>query len=1147
MTDRQAEAACETGPETGSVAEQAVPVSAGADPAAPAARLRKRHVALRAGKHAGRAGLGLFFALIVLAAVALLGVLALTGRPIGLPVWAVAEIETRANVALGKALPGAALSVGAIEITLEDGWAPHLRLEDLRLLQDDGTTLLALPDIRLSFDATALLRERSLRPASLHLIGGDVALKRLEDGRLDLRFGAANKARPIKNLAELMRGVDAALALPVLSRLTSVQAQAMSMTLEDARTGRLWTLGDGQMRLENRASEVAAELGLSLEGGGATPAQALVTIVHPKGEPLARISATVNQVAASDLAVQTPVLAALGALDAPISGRIEASVTDAGVAALNGEMSLGAGALRPTPAARPIVFNHAAIKLGYDQGQGRIALTGLSIDSPSLRLEAQGYAYPLDSAGAIMTGALGQRLPASFIGQVAITKAQIDPEGVFDRPLIFTQGAMDARLSLNPFTLDIGQINLIEERGRRLSIRGQAKVLPEGWQLAIDLALDAIAHDRLLQLWPKTAVAQTRNWVGDNVAKGLLTNVTAALRVTQGQEPHFALGYEFDDAEVRFLKTLPPVRNGRGRSSIEGHTYSIIVDSGTVDAPQGGQIDVAGSVFQVPDILAKPAQADIRLRTRSTITAALSLLDLPPFRFMEKAGRSPDLGAGQAVVDTHLTLPLQRRVELEDVTYQVAGTLSDLSSTVLVPGKTITADRLTLKADRAGLAISGPGLIGKVPFDVTFTQGFGPEAKGRSQIKGTVALSPVTVQEFGLGLPEDMVSGAGQADVVIDLAKGSAGRLTLSSTLAGIGLRLGAVGWSKPANARGVLEVSAGLGTPPEISKLRLEAAGLTASGKIDLEKGGGLKAATFDRVTLNGWLDAPVTLRGTGAGRAPDILLRGGSFDLRRFGSGKGGGSGKGSGEASKLDVQLDRFVVTDDIALTGFSGIFSQRGGLNGTFRAAVNGAARVAGSVAPGKFGTAVRVQSDDAGATLKAAGIFASARGGTMDLLLNPLQDAGNYAGHVELHRFTVKDASVLADLLSAVSVVGLLEQLGGDGIPFSDAVADFLITPRAIEVSKASAIGASLGFSMAGLYGTQTKRLAMQGVISPLYLLNGIGSVLTKRGEGLFGFNYALSGTASDPQVSVNPLSILTPGMFREIFRSPAPALKRQGQ
>jgi len=39
---------------------------------------------------------------------------------------------------------------------------------------------------------------------------------------------------------------------------------------------------------------------------------------------------------------------------------------------------------------------------------------------------------------------------------------------------------------------------------------------------------------------------------------------------------------------------------------------------------------------------------------------------------------------------------------------------------------------------------------------------------------------------------------------------------------------------------------------------------------------------------------------------------------------------------------------------------------------------------------------------------------------------------------------------------------------------------------------------------------------------------------------LLGFNYTLAGEPGQPRVQVNPLSIFTPGMFRDIFRRPAP-------
>ena len=80
----------------------------------------------------------------------------------------------------------------------------------------------------------------------------------------------------------------------------------------------------------------------------------------------------------------------------------------------------------------------------------------------------------------------------------------------------------------------------------------------------------------------------------------------------------------------------------------------------------------------------------------------------------------------------------------------------------------------------------------------------------------------------------------------------------------------------------------------------------------------------------------------------------------------------------------------------------------------------------------------------------------------------------------------------------------------------------------------------MGISADGLYDMQARQLDLQGVVSPVYFLNGIGSILTRRGEGLFGFNYRMAGPAADPSVRVNPLSILTPGAFRQIFRRAPP-------
>ena len=1103
----------------------------------------------RARRRVGR-GLGARIFLILLALGLVLGGLGLSGRSISFPVWAVAEVEARLNGALAEALPQGSVSVGAIDVMVDADWVPRLRLQDLRLLRPGGRAILTLPDTRLTLDARALL-SGTFRAQSVRVIGARVAIRRDAAGQFDLTFGAGSGGPRITSLAGLFDAADRLFAAPALADLLTVEAEALSLSLSDARTGQTWEVGDGRLSLANRKTELAAELSLSLMGNAATPARVVLTVVSEKNAGRARLTAQVDQVAAADLAAKTPVLGWLGVLDAPISGSLAASIDSGGLAALEGRLDLGKGALRPSPNTSPIAFDKVSLGIGYDPGAGRILLTGVNVESRSLRLAASGHAYLVNDKGQPITGPLSGRIPAAFVGQLAMTDVGIDPEGLFQAPLKFAQGALDVRLRLNPFVLDIGQMSLTAP-DRRLSLKGRIGAEPGGWRTALDLTLDRASRDGLLRLWPLTAVPPTRAWIERNLLDGLLTDVAASFRTGPGSEPRLHLGYSFAEARLRVLPTLPPIEDAVGYATVEAQTYTLVLTKGRVTPPEGGAIEAGGSVFAVPDMTAKPASARMRLVTSSSLTAMLSLLDQPPFGFMTKAQMPVGLGQGTAQMETRMTMPLGRKLTLADVDYTVTGTISDFTSDVLVPGKVITAPILSMSATPQGMTVAGPGLIGAVPFDVTLTQGFAPPSAGPApvppgpgpdipaQIDGTITLSPVAVAEFGMGLPDGMVTGAGPAQVSVTVPRGEPARLVLVSDLNRIGMTIPELGWTKPPGVRGRLEAQVRLGALPVIEKLSLSGAGLEAEGSVTLRPGAGLDVARFSRVRLDGWLDAAVEITGRGAGRSVGLAVTEGVVDLRRLPEQRGSPEGSGG---SPLTLTLDRLQVADSIALTRFRGAFSLSGGLNGDFRADVNGEAPITGSVAPAKGGTAVRIRAKDAGQVMAATGIFASARGGTLDLQLIPRKTPGHYDGRADIANIRVRDANVLAELLNAISVVGILDQLNGEGIVFNEADADFVLTPDAIQVTRGAAIGASLGVSMAGLYSTADKRLQLQGVISPIYLVNGIGALFSQRGEGLFGFNYALGGTADAPEVSVNPLSILTPGMFREIFRRPAPILQ----
>jgi hypothetical protein len=360
--------------------------------------------------------------------------------------------------------------------------------------------------------------------------------------------------------------------------------------------------------------------------------------------------------------------------------------------------------------------------------------------------------------------------------------------------------------------------------------------------------------------------------------------------------------------------------------------------------------------------------------------------------------------------------------------------------------------------------------------------------------------------------------------------------LALTSDLAGLGLRIPELDWALSQAATGRLDVTATLGTPPQIDTLAIDAGGLRARGEVRLAPQGTLEAARFTRFELGDWLDARVALIGRGANATPAIEVTGGRVDLRR--GSFGGGAGEGGGP---VRLRLDELRITDSIALTGFRADLDTRGGAQGRFVAQVNGKAEITGDIVPMAGRSAFRIRAQNAGALLSAANILQDGRDGSLDLSLRPAPDEGSYDGVLTIKQIRIKSMPALAALLNAVSIVGLLEQLDGQGLHFSEVAARFRLAPELLTLLEASAVGASVGISMDGYYDLARKQVDMQGVLSPVYMLNAIGGVLTpRRGEGLIGFNFTLRGAVDNPAVAVNPLSVLTPGFLREMFRRPAP-------
>lgn len=1070
-------------------------------------------------RYAGHILASALFACMLAAAVA---VWMLIGQTIRAPDWVRDRIEARVDAALAPMK----LNFGAVEFVMREGWRPRIRLRDVTLSGPDGQPILSLSRLGASLAMPPLLEGR-IQPRRIVLTGAFATLRRDVEGNFALLFD--NARGPVdrqQSLAQLIEGADSLMELPPLASLRGIDIEALTIRYEDAQSGRAYTLDGGQIRLDRTGDVLRLSSSFGLLSGGDSASFVEANYTSRIGALDADFGISVRDIAAADIAAQSVGLAWLGVLRAPISGALRGEIgSDGDLGPVSATLQIGKGALQPNDAAEPVPFEGAQSYFTFSPDAQAITFDSLSVDSAWGSGSAEGTAYLEAAHGRL----------SSLIGQFTLTDLSLNPRDLYDTPLKIARATADIRLELDPFRVRLGEM-YVEDRDGALRLSGQFDAGETGWRLDLDGQMDRLTPERLVELWPPRAAPKPRDWVTRNVAGGTLRDISFAFRRRPDSTPDIYADFGFEDAGLTFLRTMPPITGAEGQATLIDQRLVILATKGEVQPDQGGPIDISGTSFIVPDTgIKREAPSVTRLAAEGEITSFLSLLDREPLEVMKKTPLPVDMARGRAELTGTLSLPMKDRVPFDEIAFHFSGVVSDVETDVLIPKHKLAARSLTVSGDQTEVEVAGDGEIDGIPASATWVQPIGEGGPFPSRVEGRVELSERLIDTFNIGLPEGSVDGVGEVDYSVDLSPGEAPRLSANSTLEGAVLRLPQIGWSKPAGGSGKLEVDAVLGDAPRVDRVSLDAAGLSATGSVSIRPDGGLDRARFSSVRVGNWLSAPVDIVGRGSG-APTIRVDGGWFDLGNADFGGGGGGG----ESGPLEVRLDRLQITDAISLTGFGGIFTTQGGLDGSFRGQVNGGTPVAGRVVPQRGRTAVQIESADAGGVIRSAGILRQGHGGSLRLTLLPVGEAGQFDGTLEVRNTRVRDAPAMAALLNAVSVIGLLDELSGQGILFTEVEAKFRLGPSVLRLLSSSAVGPSLGISMDGIYEVATGRLDMQGVVSPVYLLNAIGSVISKKGEGLFGFNYRLRGTAADPKVSVNPLSALTPGGLREIFRAPDP-------
>ncbi|MDE2514568.1 MAG: hypothetical protein KGL12_00940 [Rhodospirillales bacterium] len=194
--------------------------------------------------------------------------------------------------------------------------------------------------------------------------------------------------------------------------------------------------------------------------------------------------------------------------------------------------------------------------------------------------------------------------------------------------------------------------------------------------------------------------------------------------------------------------------------------------------------------------------------------------------------------------------------------------------------------------------------------------------------------------------------------------------------------------------------------------------------------------------------------------------------------------------------------------------------------------NGVRRIAASTA-------------DAGGLLRALDVLGSMQGGTLTLAgqYDDTTQAAPLSGTATIEDFRIKGAPALGRLLQAMTLYGLVDVVSGPGLAFHRLTAPFTLADDVLTLHDARAFSASLGLTAKGTLDLANRQAALSGTIVPAYFFNTLlghipllGRLFSpEQGGGVFAASYQVDGPLDDPKVSVNPLAALTPGALRGLF------------
>ena len=871
------------------------------------------------------------------------------------------------------------------------------------------------------------------------------------------------------------------------------------------------------------------------------------------------VKTTLRDLVPSTLASAAPPLALLGMLDLPIAGDATLQLSTSGdIESSLIAIEAGAGRIAHPDLDAPFKLEAALLKLTYDGrartwqldpspvkwADGSVLFSGAAKDVAGPSGPPQ-WKFALDGKNAIMAG-------REF--------------SVADVPL----EAWTVEGSIIPRR---GRVEISQARiaggGGDISVRAVSEAGKLGQSTDATVVLSPMPLATLKVLWPQAVAPGARSWVGQRVTAATFNGGTVSYKTgafLQGEAPaigetgeRLSATFEVTDASFIPLTGMSPIVAPRGLIRLENNALEISVPDAAVVLPGNRKVPIKAGRLVAANVMTPRPESEISFTSQSQLGPFLETIEQLPVRAVREAAPFPKAGEGKVDAQMKIKLPLISKLAADDVVIEGKAKISDGRFGKVGGQFDVQGFSLALELTTTTLDAKGDLLVNGVPGKIVGQRIFGIDGDQQPPLKVTANLDEADRNQLGLDI-NDIVRGVVPIEVSMQKGLRSEPVIKLKADLTNVELALDPVAWRKPPGKRAVLEtdIVSGQSHKTELQNLKVAGDDIAAEGWVGIGADSRMREFHFPAFALN--VVSRLEVQGTlGDDNIWQIKANGPTFDGRDlfkslFSVGDGAAPKAKSGKSSSgtnLTVEIGNVIGGRDVSMRNFKMKMATRAEKLSAFDAKgmLDGGTPFAAVLDQSSGSRRLLVDSTDAGQVMRLMDFYPNMQNGRLRLEVNldgkgPAEKTGT---------LWVDNFKVLGDLIVS-EVVGSADEgrpaIGGKGkvvrevfefdrmrAPFSVGYGQFVLEESYLK-------GPIVGANLRGKVDFKTRRISLGGTYIPLQGLNGalggiplLGQLISgAHGEGIFGITFAVQGPLSEPQVIVNPLSIVAPGIFREMFQ-----------